>query len=85
MECPGLSTLWASGPAGMYLRSRGEKEVEVLCRLLAARSGVAAGITPGVRNSLEFPRFLSEAGRPGCPTPAKNADRRSGSARSGLR
>ncbi len=44
MGCLGLSTLWASGAAGMYLRSRGEKEVEVLRRLLAARSGIAAGV-----------------------------------------
>ncbi len=38
MGCPGLFILWTSGAAGMYLWSRGEKEVEILRRLPAARS-----------------------------------------------
>ncbi len=42
MGCPGLSTLWASGAASLYLWSRGAKEVEILCRLPAARSGITA-------------------------------------------
>ena len=44
MGCPGLSALWASGAASMYLWSRGEKEVEVLRRLPAARGRIAAGL-----------------------------------------
>jgi hypothetical protein len=44
MECPGLSALWASGAASMYLWSRSEKELEVLRRLPAARGRIAAGL-----------------------------------------
>ena len=54
MGCPGLSTLWANGATSMYLWSGIENEVEVLRRLPAARSRIAAG----VRSSLEFGRFL---------------------------
>ena len=37
----GLPTLWASGAAPMYLWSRREKAVEILCRMSAARRGLA--------------------------------------------
>ena len=38
----GLSTLWASGAAPMYVWSRGAKEVEILRCLPAARRGLAS-------------------------------------------
>ena len=79
MGRPGLSTLWASGAASMYLWSRGEKELEVLCGLLAARSRIGIG----VRGSLEFARLLSEDARPDCLRPARSAGRRSDSAPTG--
>ena len=40
--CPRLSTLWASDAATLCLWSRGEKEVEILRRLPAARSGLGS-------------------------------------------
>ena len=44
MGCPGMSILWASGAASLYLWSRSEKAVEVLRRLSTARSRIVAGI-----------------------------------------
>ena len=64
MGCPGLSALWASGAASMYLWSRGEKEVEVLRRLPAARGRIAAGLHGIWETSLRRrPTGLPESGQ----------------------
>jgi len=71
MGRPRLSTLWASGAAGMYLRSRGEEEVEVLCRLLAARSGVGAGIAPWSQKLAGIPEISLRSRPTGLPDPGQ--------------